>query len=164
MRQNTSIPFFIGRLAISFVLLFVIYLFYGPAKDVEVEMINEILYLFIIPVLLIPVTIVVCLLVGLPIRLIPKLNKWWDSNPYIGFIGLTLGLLMIFVSPNFTDTIKIIENETERIKEIPDYTILGIGWFITAFFLLHFYPIHFIESIIDFFRGNKKDLDWTKEL
>ena len=148
---------------ITFILLFVIYLFYGPAKDVEVEMINQILYLFIIPILLISGTIVVCLLAGLPMRLIPKFNKWWESKPYIAFIGLTLGLVLIYLSPNFTGTKTIIENETECLKQIPDYTILRIGWFTTAFFLLHFYPIHFMESIIDLFRGKKRDLDWTKE-
>jgi hypothetical protein len=148
---------------ISFVLLFIIYLFYGPAKDAEVEMINEILYLFIIPIMLIPGTIVICLLVGLPIRLIPKVHKWWYSNSYIAFIGLALGFLTIYVSSNFTDTIKVVENETEVIKQIPNYTILGIGWFTSAFFLLHFYPIRFIESIIEIFKVKKRDLDWTKQ-
>ena len=126
-------------------------------------MINEVLYFFIIPLVLIPGTILVCLLVGLPLMLIPKISKWWDAHSYIAFIGLIIGFLVIIFSPTFTDTIKIIENETEIIKEIPNETILRIGWFMTAFFLIHFYPIRFIESIIDIFNGRKNNLDWGKE-
>lgn len=163
MERATSIPVFIGRLIICSIILFFIYLKYGPPKDVEVEMINEVLYLFIIPLLLIPGTIVVCLLLGLPLTLIPKINKWWNSKSYIAFIGLTIGFAIILFSPNYADTIKITENETEIIKIIPNETILGIGWFMTAFFLLHFYPIRFIESIIDIVRGRKNDLDWERE-
>lgn len=163
MERPNSILLFIGRLVICFVLLFIIYLFYGPVKDVEVETINEILYLFIIPIILIPLTIGICLIVGLPIRLSSKIYNWWLSNSYIAFIGLTLGFIIILLSPNFTNNIKIVENGVQTYKDFPNETILGTGWFVTAFFLLHFYPIRFIENIIDKFKKNKNEFDWTNK-
>ena len=163
MTQDRSISLFIARLAISFVVLFAIYIVYGPAKDVEVEMINEFLYLFIIPAIFIPATIVACLLAGLPIRFIPALNRWWYSNSYVAIIGLALGLFFIYLSPNFTHTIKVTQNATEIIKKVPDDTVFAIGWSITAFFLLHCYPMHFIESVIKIFKKDKQDLDWSEK-
>jgi len=51
----------------------------------------------------------------------------------------------------------------EIYKNFPNETILGIGWFLTAFFLLHFYPVRFIENIIDKFKKNKDEFDWTNK-
>jgi len=128
-----------------------------------VETINEILYLFVIPIILIPLTIAICLIVGLPIRLSSKIYNWWLSNSYIAFIGLTLGFIIILLSPNFTNDIEIVENGIQTYKDFPNETILGTGWFVTAFFLLHFYPIRFIENIIDKFKKNKNEFDWTNK-
>gem|GEM_PF-1440312 len=163
LERPNSILLFIGRLVICFVLLYIIYFFYGPVKDVEVETINEILYLFVIPIILIPLTIAICLIVGLPIRLSSKIYNWWLSNSYIAFIGLTLGFIIILLSPNFTNDIEIVENGIQTYKDFPNETILGTGWFVTAFFLLHFYPIRFIENIIDKFKKNKNEFDWTNK-
>ena len=134
----TSIPLFIGRLVICSIILFFIYLKYGPPNYVEAEAINEVFYLFLIPLMLISGTIVVCLLVGSPLMFIPKVNKWWHSNSYIAFIGLAIGFLIILFGSNYTDTIIIMEKETEIIKEMPNETILGFGWFMTAFFYFIF--------------------------
>ena len=140
-----------------------IYYNYGIPKDIETETINVILYIFIIPVILIGGTITICLLVGLPIRLIHKLYSWWLTNSYIAFIGLTVGLLIIIFSSHFTQTIKVIENRVETMKEIPNETVLEVGWFVTAFFLLHIYPIRFIENILTKFKSKRKTLDWTNQ-
>lgn len=106
-------------------------------------------------------TIGICLVVGLPIRLFSKIYNWWLSNSYIAFIGLTLGFIIILISPNFTNKIQIVENGVQTFKESPNETILGIGWFLTAFFLLHFYPIRFIENILDKLKKNKNEFDWA---
>jgi hypothetical protein len=106
-------------------------------------------------------TIAICLIVGLPIRLSSKIYNWWLANLYIAFIGLTLGFIIILISPNFTNNIQIVENGVQTYKDFPNETILGIGWFLTAFFLLHFYPIRFIENIINKFKKSKNEFDWT---
>jgi hypothetical protein len=122
-----------------------------------------ILYILILPFVLIPMTITICLILGFPITLNTKISKWWYSNSYIAFIGLIISFILIFFSPNYTDTIKIIQNGTEIIKEVPNDTILIIGWFMTSFFILHFYPIRFLESIKDIIKGKNNKLDWEKD-
>ena len=139
-----------------FFLLFIIYLIFGPAKNVEADLINEILYLVIIPIILILATIGICILVGLPIRLIPNLYNWWLANPFVSFMALTIGLILLTLTlnQNFIDTRTILVNEEQIIQETPNNYLLTIGWFVTAFALLHFYPKQFIVAIKNKF-GNK---------
>jgi len=95
-------------------------------------------------------TIIVCLLVGLPIRLNKKLNHWWTRNFYISIIGTVCGLALLFTAllPNFRETVTVIINEQETIKQIPNATLSYIGWFLTAFSLLHIYsPRQLTEKI-----------------
>ena len=96
----------------------------------------------IIGLVLSVLTIIVCLSVGLPIRLNKKLNHWWTENFYISIIGTVCGLALLFTAllPNFSETVTVIINEQETIKQIPNTTLSYIGWFLTAFSLLHIYP------------------------
>src|ERR1700730_10014122 len=98
-------------------------------------------------VILSGLTIIACLIIGLPIRLIPELYNWWSKRPLIIFVGVAIGLILLFFSltSNFTETAKIVIDGEERTKQIPN-TILAItGWFLTAFSLLHFYPLTIIK-------------------
>lgn len=86
-------------------------------------------------------TIMISLLVGLPIRLIPKYNDWWRRCYYISISGIIIGIVLLIISltPAFQNTFILIENGIERIKYIPNIVLAVSGWFLTAFFLLHFY-------------------------
>lgn len=157
MARASSISNFIGRLVICVIVLFLIYLIYGPAKEVEADMINGAVYLIIVPLILIPGTIIACLIIGIPLMLLPKIKQWWLAHSFIAFIGLTVGFILIVCSANFTETIQVMENETEIIKESPNEAILGFGWFMTAFFLLHFHPKLFIVNIRDVFSDKRNE-------
>lgn len=89
-------------------------------------------------------TIFICSLVGLPIRLNIELNKWWQDNYYIAIIGTFCGLIFIILAwtPYFINTIGIysIEGYYEGIKRILNAALTISGWFLIAFSLLHFYP------------------------
>lgn len=161
MTRINSLSSFLGRIAICFFILLAVYFKYGPLNYAEVEMVNIIIYMLILPIVLIVGTIGICLIIGLPLLIIPKLEKWWNTNSYIAFIGLLMGIVLILCSPHVTESIKTIENNIEVKKEIPNEVVLAIGWFTTAFFMLHFNISAFIEIV---FKRKKNNLDWGNEL
>jgi uncharacterized protein YacL len=87
-------------------------------------------------------TIFICLIIGLPIRLNKNLNHWWIKNFYFSIIGVVLGLILLFLAllPIFEETIKIEINGQPTLKQIPNTFFSIIGWFLTAFSILHTYP------------------------
>ena len=95
----------------------------------------------IIGVILSVLTIIACLSLGLPIRLSKKVNYWWATNFYISIIGVISGLTLLFLAllPNFNDAATVIINKQETLKQIPNSTLSYVGWFLTAFSLLHIY-------------------------
>jgi len=118
----------------------------------EVDMISEVGLLTIQPLfaaILSALTIVACAVIGLPIRLNSKVNKWWKGRPIVSIIGGTIGLtlLLLSINHNFTEDKKVIINEEEIIKQIPNTILALTGWFLTGFSLLHFYPLTFLRQV-----------------
>ena len=96
----------------------------------------------IIAIILSGLTIFVCLIVGLPIRLNSKLNYWWATNFYIAIIGIIIGLTFLFLAllPTFRETATYELDGQPNIKTIPNSILSISGWLLTAFSLLHIYP------------------------
>lgn len=87
-------------------------------------------------------TIFVCLIAGLPIRLNSKLNYWWTTNFYTAIIGTVFGLTFLFLAllPTFRETVTYDLDGQPTLKQIPNSVLSISGWFLTAFSLLHIYP------------------------
>lgn len=87
-------------------------------------------------------TIFVCLIVGLPIRLDKRINKWWADNFYIPIIGTGCGLIFLFLAtlPYFTETVSTDINGQQTFKQIPNSFLSYTGWVLTAFMTLHIFP------------------------
>lgn len=87
-------------------------------------------------------TILICLVVGLPIRLNSKLNYWWTTNFYIAIIGTIFGVIFLFLTllPTFRETATYDLNGQPTLKQIPNSILAISGWLLTAFSLLHIYP------------------------
>lgn len=87
-------------------------------------------------------TIFVCLVAGLPIRLNKKINYWWKKNLFIAIIGTVLGLIFLSVSllPTFKETGSYNLDGQPTLKQIPNSILAISGWVLTAFSLLHIYP------------------------
>ena len=137
------------RIGISIVALVIIYLRLGPPSYEEVDLINSIMYLGLVPFILIGGTIALCFLVGLPITLSRSINNWWYARPYIALIGLTIGILCCYISnlSQFKESESILLNGENIIRQIPNNRFLIFGWFVTAFSLIHFYPESLSNSI-----------------
>jgi len=88
------------------------------------------------------VTIGICLLIGLPIRISSRVNKWWTSRIWLSLLGILAGLSLMILSllPSMKETITtIVEGEIIQ-KQIPDIGFAATGWFLTGFSLLHLFP------------------------
>lgn len=96
------------------------------------------------------ITIIICMVIGLPIRINKKLNYWWSRNFYLSITGTMIGAVLLFLSfhPNFTNTVYLIQDGETISKKIPNVWLSISGWFVTAFSVLHFFPI---TLIINFF-------------
>ena len=145
MNKIIDILTLVFQFALTFVATFCIYMLFA-LLDSDFG-IDGIFGLFIIQpiigIILVILTIIVCLTVGLPIRLNKKLNHWWTTNFYISIIGVICGLILLFLAllPSFNETAKVaVENGQETLKQIPNSTLSYVGWFLTAFSLLHIYP------------------------
>jgi hypothetical protein len=98
----------------------------------------------IMAALLSGLTIICCMTVGLPIRLIKNLKEWWTRHFYLAFILALVGLTLIGLSftPHFIEERTVSTGEMEIVKSIPNLGLVITGWLVTAFSLLHIYPPH----------------------
>jgi hypothetical protein len=154
MKKFISLSTILFQLFITFVALFVIYLIFALLDMDEFDMITEGAFLIFQPIfaiILSTLTIVACIIVGLPIRLLPRVKMWWSSRPIIPFITLTIGIILLLLSlnANLTETRIVTIDGIEREKEIPNYSLSLTGWFMTAFSLLHFYPMTVLKWLKD---------------
>jgi hypothetical protein len=132
------------QIALTFVVTFCIYMIFALIdSDFGID---GLFGLFIIQpifaIILSGLTILVCLIVGLPIRLNRKINYWWTTNFYLSIIGTVIGLTLLLIAlyPAFSETVTIDLDGQPTLKQIPNFTLTPVGWFLTAFSLLHIYP------------------------
>lgn len=87
-------------------------------------------------------TIIFCLVIGLPIRVNNRLNNWWKTNYYLSIIGVIIGLICIYAAllPIFGKEIAPSFEPGVGIKHIPNVKLVVIGWFLMTFSSLHIYP------------------------
>jgi hypothetical protein len=150
VKKLISIATIIFQIFIAFVVLFVIYIIFALLDMNDFDFANGVGFLIFQPLygfIFSALTIAVCITVGLPIRLIPKLFKWWSLKPIIVFVGVIIGLILLIISLNshFTETTNVTINGEQTVKQIPNITLALTGWFLTAFCLLHFYPLTIIK-------------------
>jgi hypothetical protein len=102
----------------------------------------------VIGIILSSLSLVICLIAGLPIRLIKSINKFWKEHFAISILGLFIGIIIMSLAylPYFREMAKTEEGFP---TEIPNNTLSIIGFLITTFFALHTYPPKFIIAILD---------------
>jgi hypothetical protein len=86
------------------------------------------------------IAISMLLIVGLPIRFVTRMNRWWKRH---GWIPITLGIIafaMMIASSFPALRVQVFDPETESMIDSFN-PWLGIGgWLLTIFSVLHFYP------------------------
>jgi hypothetical protein len=87
-------------------------------------------------------TVIVCGLVGLPIRLNSKLNTWWRTHFYVSILIGVLGLVACVISlmPGFVEEITYRMDGINMTQTVPNQIFSISGWFLVAIGTLHAYP------------------------
>lgn len=141
----------------TFATLFLVYLVYALLDVDEADMINGIGFMIFQPLVgffVTTITIVICFVLGLPIRLNSKVRQWWLAKPLLPVIGVIVGIVLLWLAfnSNLTETKQVILDGETIDKEVPNATVSITGWFLTAFFLLHLYP----QSVLVLFRTRRQ--------
>jgi hypothetical protein len=144
------------QIALTFIATFCIYMVFALLdSDFGFDgLFGLIIFQPIMAIILSGLTIFVCLIAGLPIRLNNRLNYWWTTNFYIAVIGTIIGLTLLFLAllPNFSETVTYDLDGLPTSKQIPNSTFSYIGWLLTAFSILHTSPPRQLtEKIKSFF-------------
>ena len=149
MSKTTFVLSLLFQFCVTFATLFIIYIIYALLDVDEADMINGIGFMIFQPLfgfILTFTTVVICFLLGLPVRLNLKMRQWWLARPLLPIIGAIVGIVLLCLAfnANLTETKQVILNGETINKEVPNATVSITGWFITAFSLLHFYPQSFM--------------------
>jgi hypothetical protein len=117
----------------------------------------------ILAILLSILTVIVCGLVGLPIRLNNGLNTWWRTHFYVSILIGLLGLVACAISlmPGFVEEITYRIDGVDMTETVPNQILSISGWFLVAIGTLHAYLPKFIQDKIESLLTNKSV--WTSK-
>lgn len=79
------------------------------------------------------VTLVVVILLGLPLRLIPRVHDWWASHWWLPLVGLFVGAMLVALSWPFGSVYTGSTNGFDFEQYQPHGGTLLAGWFVFAF-------------------------------
>lgn len=98
---------------------------------------------FAVMTVLIPwVTVCSAALIGLPIRLIPALKRWWVTNGEVGLAGVVIGygLLAAGILSKHRET-GVVDGVSYDVLS-PDTGLLFAGWLVLGFFIVNaWFPV-----------------------
>lgn len=109
------------------------------------------LYQPILAIMLSILTVIVCGLVGLPIRLNNRLNTWWRTHFYISVLIGFLGLVACAISliPGFVEEVTYRMDGMDMTQTVPNQILSISGWFLVAIGTLHTYPPKFVQDRLE---------------
>ena len=131
-------------MSLAFVLMFCLYMAFamfdyqgGIANFVGIALFQPAFAVF-----LSLLTILLSFILGLPLRLNRKINRWWRRNFYISIalVMIGLGLCAASVNNNFVEETTYKIEGVERTDTIPNRALSILGWFAVAIGTLHTYP------------------------
>lgn len=149
------------QLVLTSIVLLSIYIIYALFDVIEFDLISGIGFIIFQPILGVistGLTILICLILGLPIRLIKGINQSWKSKQFIPILGAVVGVLLLFLSIINTEVKEVIIENEKMLKKVPNITMALTGWFLIAFCLLHLYPQSLFKFLLRFFDSQNKKL------
>lgn len=105
----------------------------------------------ILAILISVLTVIICGLVGLPIRLYNRLNIWWRTHFYVSILIGLLGLVACALSLmlGFVEEITYRMDGMDMTQTVPNQILSISGWFLVAIGTLHTYPPKFIQDKVE---------------
>jgi hypothetical protein len=104
------------------------------------------------------ITVIICGILGLPIRLNKRLNNWWRTHFYISILIGLLGLVACVISlmPGFIEEITYRMDGMDMTQTVPNQILSTSGWFLVAMGALHTYPPKFLQDKLENFLLKKQ--------
>jgi hypothetical protein len=95
-------------------------------------------------------TVVACLLIGLPIRLNKKLNSWWREHYYISIILILIGFSFCVASltPSFIEEISYRMDGMDFTNTVPNRFLSIMGVFALSIGTTHLFPPLGLQRLI----------------
>ncbi|SDW58752.1 hypothetical protein SAMN04487912_103470 [Arthrobacter sp. cf158] len=84
-----------------------------------------------------PFAILIAVVLGLPLRLVPWINRWWAGNGRIYLLTAAAGLALIVAGYVKPVQESVTAGGTTSTAEIPDGGLLFAGWFVIAVLLVN---------------------------
>jgi hypothetical protein len=105
----------------------------------------------ILAILISILTVIICGLIGLPIRLNKRLNNWWRTHFYVSILIGILGLVACAISlmPGFIEEITYRMGGMDMTQTVPNQILSISGWFFVGIGTLHTYPPKFMQDKIE---------------
>ncbi len=96
-------------------------------------------------------TVILCGIVGLPIRLNSRLNNWWRTHFYISILVGVLGLILCAVSltSGFIEEITYRMEGMDTTQTVQNQILSITGWFLFAMGTLHTYPPKILQDKLE---------------
>lgn len=88
------------------------------------------------------ITIAICIVIGLPLRLSDQIHEWWSARMWLALAGVVTGTSFIIISllPSMTSIAKQSLDGEAIESTVPHAGFALAGWFLVAFSLLHLFP------------------------
>jgi len=80
------------------------------------------------------------LVIGLPIRMIPGVNRWWKRYWWVSLLAAGVAFLMMWASWIPSMRIVIVDPDLQIERESFQPLLSIGGWVLAMFAVLHFYP------------------------
>ena len=84
--------------------------------------------------------IVILLVVGLPIRRLTRLHRWWRNHWWIALVSGLVGFIMMYASWQPEFRVQVLDPELNTLIDSFHPGLAVGGWMLTIFSVLHFYP------------------------
>lgn len=148
MKQGASRFPFVLQLLLTAAVLYIVYIDYAMRCYIELDLIGLVIQ-SMVAALLIGATLIACLLIGLPLRLVPRVARWWQARPLIPLAGIAAAAFLFWLSTRsgIAQTAEVEEFGNRFAAQVPNFKLVAVGWALLSFCLLHFYPQQLLEKI-----------------
>ena len=151
MQRVLSIVSICFQLITTFLLLFSVYMLLAflDIDDLSFPgVVGFTIFQPLVGLIVTSLTIIICLIIGIPIRLSKRFNQLWSSNAWICIVLFAVGLGMMLLGLVYRETVITEIDGAEVEKLIPNITLSISGWFAMGFSLLHFYPHKMLFALV----------------
>jgi len=130
------------QVGLTLIVTFILYMIFAifDYKGGVANFVGLTLFQPLLAILMSVLTIIICGLAGLPIRLNKRLNNWWRKHFYISILLGLVGVIACGTSlmPGFVQEVTY-RMDVDMARMVPNRILSITGWFLVAIGTLHSY-------------------------